>query len=465
MTGAAPRLPTVAIVYTTSLSADERRGFAALLLRAGIAGQVVEAAAADVVLLYGDESQLARPSLLIPRVATTSLDQHAALLKAPHELQARELQSSPYRQSTLGIDLVRLVADLLSPRLEHQEERDEHGRIAPSANLLHRLDQLDHPVVDELARAFLAIVCGLAGLPTPPPPVWTFCATFDIDTDGLLHPKRLARQAMELSRRDPRRLRQFAGDVAQAAARLKVDPEIRLRELGEQLEAIGVPATFLVQTHRWHRLDSYALRSGTPLARQLAHVLDNEFHEVGLHSSYTTSERPAKAFSAQWDRLRRVLGDRITPVHRAHYLRTRQAVYTGREESESLVDSSLGFGEIPGFRHGTCFPFATSPSVIELPPVAMDSTFIYHLRLSPERTFDRLATLMDRCRLVGGCFVLVMHPHHFHECVRPGWKALLFDLIRRAQSTGARFQGLADTARVQYGPAAALEKKLAGAPP
>lgn len=455
---------TIALGGVGRLTAPERRGLVALLLRAGLIDSIVPKDRADVVLAFGAVEPCDRPVVVFPPLQrTTSTAALAGLLKNPLQrlpAMARTVTGLIARQVELTINLPLLFADMLSPLVEAGTELDAHGRVAPKANTLYRLGVLEKPVLDELARAFLALVCELAGRPVPPPKQWRFCATFDIDSDGLLRPRRLARTALDLARRRPRRLGALLQDVLWSIPGVRVDPHLRLREVAEQLEAQGVPASFLVQARRRHKLDSYGLRRKSPLVRELELMMASEFHEVGLHSSYRTMEMPAAGFLRQWRHLERTVGFPVTPVHRAHYLRTREARYVWRGESP-LVDSSLGFGEAPGFRHGTCFPFPVAPGVVEQPPIAMDSTYIYHWRETPRKAAAHALSLMEQCRAVGGTFVLIMHPHHFHETVSPGWKAFLLDLIDDARAAGALFQSLAHATLEAYEPAMALEEKIA----
>lgn len=437
-------LPRVTLSPTLRPRAAE---FAALLARAG--WQANEAGEPLWIALQGEA--------LPPGVAAVRIPSHGRTPQPGDLLALLELATDA---EVLPYDPVAILADYLSGGHEDPTQLDHFGRLAPKANQLVAAGLHRGPLLDEMARLLGRIICQRAGCRLPEPKTWHFCATFDIDSDGLLRPRRWLRTAAETARQIPAAMARFAADSALALARLKPDPHLQLRQLGEQLEGLGVAATFHAQVAKRHRLDSYRLDDQSALANGLRQVLDNGVHEVGLHSSFTTLEGRAASFRRQWQRLKAVLGERVTPVHRAHYLRTLKAA----DYPRGFVDSSLGFGSLNGFRYGTCHPFAAAGGAIELPPIAMDSTCLYHEGLSADEAFEELRPLMMAAARVGGAFVLVMHPHHFHETVSPGWHALLFDLITEARSEGARFQSLARTARELIDQQRRLESHLRSHP-
>jgi hypothetical protein len=104
-----------------------------------------------------------------------------------------------------------------------------------------------------------------------------------------------------------------------------------------------------------------------------------------------------------------------------------------------VIDSSLGFGILPGFRCGTSFAFEATPHVLELPPTVMDSTHVYHLRQTAEQTLEAWRAPLREVAAVGGTFVPIFHPHHFDGIAHRGWREMLFDLLDDARRLGYEF--------------------------
>jgi len=95
----------------------------------------------------------------------------------------------------------------------------------------------------------------------------------------------------------------------------------------------------------------------------------------------------------------------------------------GWEAAGMTYDSTLGYGDQPGFRCGTCFEYpAFDPVRDEMlilrirPLVAMDQTFLgkHYLDLgSGDRALSRFVQLKDACRRVNGAFTLLWHNSFF----------------------------------------------------
>ena len=258
--------------------------------------------------------------------------------------------------------------------------------------------------------------------------------------------------------------RSKVGALIRAAIRTKIylqkDPHLLVRYVAEALDGLDVPATIFVQTRRIHKLDNYSLGRSRELLAQLKDVTENCGHEIGLHSSYATRDLESGVWAAQWRRLRKMLGSKVTAVHRGHYLRTEpDARFVLPETAGRLVDSTLGYGGQPGFRRGTAFPFSAG-GAIELAPCVMDSTLRYHARLTAEQAYDSAAKLLETVRETGGAYVPIFHPHNMEDFFWPGWRDVFFDLVAAAKERGATMQSLARTARDLYNEVERLERDL-----
>jgi hypothetical protein len=79
-------------------------------------------------------------------------------------------------------------------------------------------------------------------------------------------------------------------------------------------------------------------------------------------------------------------------------------------------DFTLGFAKAPGFRSGTAVPHffydlqkEETTDLLLHPTVMMDSTLIFHLKLSPEAALEKIKSLVDACKQSGGDYLSLWH--------------------------------------------------------
>ena len=161
--------------------------------------------------------------------------------------------------------------------------------------------------------------------------------------------------------------------------------------------------------------------------RELLRRIHLRGHEVGLHPSYGTFNKP-ELILLEAQRLRKVMNDE--GVHqenfggRMHYLRwehpgTLQAL----SDAGLSYDSTLGYADLPGFRCGTCFeypgfnPITQNLLKIRIRPlVVMECTVISSRYMNlgcGENALNEISKLKAYCRQVDGCFTLLWHNSHF----------------------------------------------------
>lgn len=456
------------------LAPPERRALAALLLRTGLSIELCAAKEAECALVLGASQATDRPAVALPLscrgdgdpVWRSELWQLLTHLRGADEGATLEpFLSRAGKRATVSLDLVRLTRAALEGWDEERGERDEHGRPMPSASMAGKLELLHRPWLDEMAHALGDLLLAATGRRRElPGATWYFCATFDIDSAGMFASRRsTARGLLEiLKRRGPIKCAEAVWRAARCAARVARDPHLQVREIAEALEGQEVHGTFLVQTHRAHRLDNYTLAQSRALRAELTVIERNRYHEIGLHSSYATRDRRSDFFRSQWRALQRHGTPRAARVHRAHYLRSPDhAAYPPPPGRRDWVDSSLAFGAQEGFRRGTAWPWRAQPGMIELAPCTMDSTLHHHRGLDPKGAFERQMELLRCVQRTGGAFVGVWHPHNLEEFLWPGWSDVLWDLVREAKKRGAICQSLARTAEGLQIRADTLERYLA----
>ena len=160
-----------------------------------------------------------------------------------------------------------------------------------------------------------------------------------------------------------------------------------------------------------------------PAIRALMRRIHDRGHEIGLHPSYGTYQKP-ELIAQEAQRLRAVLAEEnIRPNAiggRMHYLRWEQPT-TLRAWADAGMDydSTLSYADRPGFRCGTCFeypafdPAAREPLNLRVRPlVAMECSVIDACYLglgTGEAARAKFAQLKDACRSVLGCFSVLWH--------------------------------------------------------
>lgn len=359
----------------------------------------------------------------------------ADFARAPESFCERHITRLHSRSWRLDFDLPLLAKGILAGWHENTWKKDRHGRPLPEASLLSSLNLLDRPVLDEMCRELGAFIGRMTGCESTPPP-WWFIPTLDLDSPGLFTKRGFPSYFRRVAKQRPASLPRLAFDGFRTSIRILKDPHIRHRQIGEVLEGMNIHGAFFTQVRRWHQLDNYNLKPRGEMARDLRAILENRFHDVGLHSSFATIDRGEVGWKAQWKRLRRTIGKHDL-IHRSHYLRWPATQPWPSPVDEPYVDSSLGYGGREGFRRGTAFPFPLRPDAVELPPTVMDSTLIYHRKMTPGKAWDVSIALLERVRLTGGVFVPIWHPNNMDDYLFPGWGELLYDLSREAMRRGA----------------------------
>jgi len=164
-----------------------------------------------------------------------------------------------------------------------------------------------------------------------------------------------------------------------------------------------------------------------PAIRNLMNRIHERGHELGLHPSYGTYQRP-ELLKAEAERLKRVCeeegAEQFQWGGRMHYLRWQQPT-TMRAWADAGMDydSSLGYADCAGFRCGTCYQYpaydASRQEQLDLrirPLIAMECSVIDQgymgLGIGPEAEREFLK-LKERCQLVNGCFGLLWHNSYF----------------------------------------------------
>lgn len=164
-----------------------------------------------------------------------------------------------------------------------------------------------------------------------------------------------------------------------------------------------------------------------PAIRNLMCRIHDRGHEIGLHPSYSTFQKP-EMIKQQSERLKRICAEEGIEQSlwggRMHYLRWEQPT-TMRAWAEAGMnyDSTLGYADRPGFRCGTCHEYPAFEPVAQeqlslriRPLVVMEGTVIDSAYLGLGVTVaaqEKMRLLKKRCQHVNGTFSLLWHNSHF----------------------------------------------------
>lgn len=165
------------------------------------------------------------------------------------------------------------------------------------------------------------------------------------------------------------------------------------------------------------------------IIRQLMRRINERGHEIGLHPSYLTYQKP-ELIKREFGRLKRITGEEgIKQTQwggRMHYLRWEHPTTLQAWNDAGLnYDTTLSYADRPGFRCGTCYEYpAFNPitqQILEIrirPLIAMEGTIIGNTYLglgTGPQSLDKFLQLKGVCERVSGCFTLLWHNSYFQE--------------------------------------------------
>ncbi len=146
-------------------------------------------------------------------------------------------------------------------------------------------------------------------------------------------------------------------------------------------------------------------------------LLQHHNFEIGLHSSHITALEAGKLSEEKLKIKAPVRGNRF------HYLRFEPRQTPALlDQAQIAYDSTLGFSEHFGFRHGTCFPyylfnFKTKQAYhfLEIPLQVMDATLHHpnYLQLTSAEILPAITPMLAEIQKFGGCFTWLWHNENF----------------------------------------------------
>lgn len=206
------------------------------------------------------------------------------------------------------------------------------------------------------------------------------------------------------------------------------DPHNTFDWLMDVSEKNGLVSAFYFICGRSSNMDAdYELEN--PIIQELMQRIYRRGHEVGLHPSYGSYQKP-ELIKKEANRLREICSKVGISQNefggRMHYLRWESpTTLQAWEDAGMSYDTTLSYADRPGFRCGTCFEYAAFNPISQQslkirirPLIAMECTVIADRYMGlgyTEAALAKFLILKERCIKVSGCFTLLWHNSHFYN--------------------------------------------------
>ncbi|MBD7960324.1 polysaccharide deacetylase family protein [Comamonas avium] len=329
----------------------------------------------------------------------------------------------------IGYDILGLTYWMLTRQEEvGRTDLDAHGRFPASSSHAWKHDYLERPIVDEWLYVLGQVIARTWPGMALKEHQFSMKVSHDVDAPsryGFASAKGLLRSmASDVLKR---------GDIPNALRapwiRLNTRDALHLSDPFNTFEWImdlsdqhGLSSAFYFICGRSSNMDA-DYEPEHPAIRRLMRRIHERGHEIGLHPSYGTYQKP-ELITHEAGRLRTILAEeniQQTEIGgRMHYLRWEQPT-TLRAWADAGMDydSTLGYADRPGFRCGTCFEYPAFDPVADealklrvRPLVVMECSVIdvCYLGLGTGAlALAKVAQLKDACKAVQGCFTVLWH--------------------------------------------------------
>jgi hypothetical protein len=326
------------------------------------------------------------------------------------------LMSADAETITIHCDIIAAAFYFLSGWQEyHSSDRDQFGRFPYQKSLQYKLGIITRPVVNyyfDILKTAIEQAARVKLVPRFNPDAgFTVCLTHDIDNTESAW-KAEGRVALQKGRL----LDFFKLLVARLKGR---DAWFNWTDIARQIHQAGGISTFFFlcqnKPYRGTRNADYTIEKEK--YQSAITSLKSGGNEIAVHGSLEAALNPA-LFLLEKARLPGFIRG-----NRFHYLRFDPQRTPGLLDTAGMdYDSTLGFAEHFGFRHGYCFPFRlfnfreNKPyHFLEIPLILMDVTLDHpnYLQLKAKEVLPAITPVLAEIRKFQGCFTLLWHNENF----------------------------------------------------
>lgn len=332
----------------------------------------------------------------------------------------------PYQgdgDALLPFDLFSFAFFLISrfEEYKHGQEEDKWGRYLAANSYLYQTKQLQKPIVDILALHLKEVLIKHFPHLTFKNRKFKYIPTIDIDSVYLYKGKPFYKMVGGL-------VKDFA--KGKGLERLKVllgikqDPFANLSTIEAIHQKYGFDSIYFVLMAHYGGVDKNYACESPRFHRSLKHL------NVGLHSSYASNFN----LDIRRDEISKLaqVPNANLKVHRQHFLYFKVPLTCQHLLAIDIEhDYTLGYAEEPGFRAGTCTPFAffdlykNKPTTLILHPLTfMEVTMVGYKKMEESQMYAAAVALIGEVKKVNGEAVSLFHNASFTNYDQ--WKSLLF---------------------------------------
>lgn len=311
-------------------------------------------------------------------------------------------------------------------------ELDNHGRFPATSSHAYKHGYLERPVVDEWLDILGQVIQKIWANIELKQHQFSMKVSHDVDSPSLyaFKPWKTIIRMMGghlLKRRDVKALLQAPFIKITTGKQLHPqDPHNTFDWIMSLSEKQGLKSAFYFICGHTDDKDADYIPED-PRIQALMQEIHQRGHEIGLHPSYGTYQKPELIYQ-EAERLRKVCNlagvKQDTYGGRMHYLRWEHpTTLQAWEDADMSYDTTLSYADRPGFRCGTCFEYTAFNPLTQKqlklkirPLIAMECTIIAKRYMNlgyTEKAFKKFIELKNNCRKVKGCFTLLWHNSHF----------------------------------------------------
>ena len=310
---------------------------------------------------------------------------------------------------------------------------DDHDRFPASASLAFKQGFLHRPIINEYLELFWYSLKKLFPGLLRKKRNFRILPTHDVDRPfacAFANPGRIAKSIIGdvVKRHDPARAAShFVKAVMVKAGFHEYDPNNTFDQIMDISDEHNLTSVFYFITDRLDVSCDGNYCFDNPLIKHLIYHILKRGHEIGLHGSYHSYNKPAQ-LKKEFFRLKNACSDFDTSRQlwgiRQHFLRWSPLLTApGACQAGLNYDTSLGFADHPGFRCGFCYEYPMFDfekrecmNLNQRPLVAMECSVIdkrYMNLGTGNRAYSVLAQLKESCQRYNGDFTLLWHNDRF----------------------------------------------------
>jgi hypothetical protein len=303
---------------------------------------------------------------------------------------------------------------------------DDHGRFPVASSVVFRSGLTDRALVNELVEVLWSMMTTLWPGLQRKQRTYRLVPTHDVDVpvwSSNINPARLIRSAvMDLViRRDGKlALQRFQSVAAGRRGDHRLDPNNTYEFIMECSERANLRSTFFLKAGRSSAAYDTAMLVDNARMRSLIRSVYGRGHEIGLHPSYETFDKP-EMIRKEFAELQRVCDEEQVEQSlwggRQHYLRWGNPVtWQNYEDAGLTYDSSLSFAGFPGFRTGCCYEYSCFNlrtrkrlQLRERPLIVMDSNIFTFFAQPTRQSMEKIFQFAATCKAFRGDFTILWH--------------------------------------------------------